>query len=163
MIKSLKDVTIPHVTSIYFAYFHNYLRYGLVSWGGDSKCENIFKLQKWVIRIISGVSRYTSCRQVFKDLNILPVPCMHISEIVYHIKWHIEKLEHNTAIHNHNTCQELNLHVQFCRTNALKKGVMNMGIKLYNHLPNKIREMKKKIGSLKESWHCTYYNKHFTL
>jgi hypothetical protein len=31
----------------------------------------------------------------------------------------------------------------FCRTNALKKGVMNMSIKLYNKLPNKIREVEK--------------------
>jgi hypothetical protein len=46
--------------------------------------------------------------------------------------------------------QKLNFHVQFCRTNALKKGEINMGIKLYNILPNKIREEKKR-GSLKES------------
>jgi hypothetical protein len=59
MIKSLKDITNPHVTmSIYFAYFHACLRYGLVFWGGDSKSEIIFKLKKRVVRIISGVSRY---------------------------------------------------------------------------------------------------------
>jgi hypothetical protein len=68
---------------------------------------------------------------------------MYILEIVCHIKLHIEKLKQNTAIHNHNTCQKLNLHVQCCRTNALKKGVMNMGIKLYNHLPNEIREVER--------------------
>jgi hypothetical protein len=144
MIKSLKDVTSPHVKrSIYFAYIHAYLRYGLVFWGGDSKSKIVFKLQKWVIRIISGMSRYTSCRQLFKGPNILPVPCMYISEAVCHIKLHIEKLEQNTAIYNHNTRQKLNFHVQFCRKNALKKGVMNMGIKLYNNLPNKFKEVEK--------------------
>jgi hypothetical protein len=79
-------------------------------------------------------------QQIFKDLSILPVPFMYMSEIICHIKLHIEKLKQNAAIHNHNTCQKLNLHVQFCRTNALKKGVMNMGIRLYNKLPNKIRK-----------------------
>jgi hypothetical protein len=29
------------------------------------------------------------------------------------------------------------------RTNALKKGVINMEIKLYNKLPNKIKEVEK--------------------
>jgi sulfur relay (sulfurtransferase) complex TusBCD TusD component (DsrE family) len=58
-------------------------------------------------------------------------------------KLHIEKLEQNAAVHNHNMRQKLNLHVQVCRTNALKKGVMNRGIKLYSHLPNIIREAEK--------------------
>jgi hypothetical protein len=123
--------------------FHAYLRHGLVFWGGDSKSKIIFKLQKQVVWIISGVSRYTSCRQLFKDLNMLPVSCMYISEVVCHIKLHIEKPEQNTAIHNHNTHQKLILHVQFCKINALKKGVINMGIKSYNHLPNKTREVEK--------------------
>jgi hypothetical protein len=52
-------------------------------------------------------------------------------------------LDQNSAVHNHNTCQKLNLHVQFCRTNVVKNGVMNMGIRLYNRIPNKIREVEK--------------------
>jgi hypothetical protein len=32
---------------------------------------------------------------------------------------------------------------QICRTNVSKNGVMNMGIKLYNKIPNKIREVGK--------------------
>jgi hypothetical protein len=38
---------------------------------------------------------------------------------------------------------QLNLHVQFCRTNVVKNGVMNMGIRLYNRIPNKVREVEK--------------------
>jgi hypothetical protein len=71
---------------------------------------------------------------------------MYISEIVWHIKLHLEKLEQNAAITITITItiyQQLNLHVQFCRTNARKKGVMNMGIRLYNKLPNKIREVEE--------------------
>jgi hypothetical protein len=102
MITYLKDVMSLHVIRrIYFAYFHTHLRYGLVFWGGDSENIIIFKLQKWVIEI--GVSRYMACRQLFKDLNIFPVTCMYISEIISHIKLHTEKLEQNAAIHNHNT------------------------------------------------------------
>jgi hypothetical protein len=37
----------------------------------------------------------------------------------------------------------LKLHVEFCRANAFRKGVINMGIKLYNRLPNKIKEVGK--------------------
>jgi hypothetical protein len=68
---------------------------------------------------------------------------MYIFELVCYIKSHFGEVEHNRVIHNHNTCQNLNLHVQFCRTNVVKNGVMNMGIKLYNRIPNKMREIEK--------------------
>jgi hypothetical protein len=53
------------------------------------------------------------------------------------------ELDQNIAVHNHNTRQKLNFHVQFCRTNVYKNDVMNMGIRLYNKVPNKIREVGK--------------------
>jgi hypothetical protein len=50
-----------------------------------------------------------------------------------------------TAIHNHNKCQKLKLHFQFCQKNAFKKIAMNMENKLYecNKLPNKARKGEK--------------------
>jgi hypothetical protein len=84
-----------------------------------------------------------SCRKLFKDLNLLPLPCMYIFELVCYITSHFGELDQNIAVHNHSTRQKLNLHVQFCRTNVSKNGVMNMGIKLYNKIPNKIREIGK--------------------
>jgi hypothetical protein len=42
--------------------------------------------KKRVIRIISGVSKYTSCRQIFKDYNILTAACLYILETVCYIK-----------------------------------------------------------------------------
>jgi hypothetical protein len=51
MIKSLKDVTSPHIIrSTYFAYIPAHMRYGLIFWGGDTKSESVFKLQKRKIR-----------------------------------------------------------------------------------------------------------------
>jgi hypothetical protein len=99
--------------------------------------------KKRVIRIISGVGRLSSCRQLFKELDLLPLPCMYIFELVCYIKSHFGEVDQNSVVHNHNTCQKLNLHVQFCRTNVVKNGIMNMGIRLYNRIPNKIREVKK--------------------
>jgi hypothetical protein len=68
---------------------------------------------------------------------------MYIFELVCYIKSHFGEWDQNRIIHNHNTRQKLNLHVQFCRTNVMKNSVMNMGIRLYNRIPNKIREIEK--------------------
>jgi hypothetical protein len=155
MIKFLRDATSPQVIrSIFFAYSHAHLKYGLVFWGGDSKSKTIFKLQKRV--------KLSSCRQLFKDLNPLPLPCMYIFEIVCYTKLHLEKLEQHSAVHNYNTRQGLISHVQFCRTNVLKNGVMNMGIKLCNKIPIKIWK-EEKIDILKEYLGHICYNIHSTL
>jgi hypothetical protein len=144
IIRSLKDVTSPHIIrSIYFAYFYAYLRYSVIFWGGGTESERILKLQKRVIWIISGVGRRTSCRQLFTDLGILPIACLYMLEISCYIKVNIEKFHKNAEIHSHNTCQKLNLHVQFCRTDVFKNGVVNAGIKLYNRLPNQIGKLEK--------------------
>jgi hypothetical protein len=93
MIRSVNDVTSPHITrSIYFIYFHANLRYGVIFWGGGTESESIFKLQKRVIRIISGVGRHTSCRHLFRDLGILPIACLYMLDVLCYIKVNIEKL-----------------------------------------------------------------------
>jgi hypothetical protein len=50
--------------------------------GGDLEIIQIFWIQRKVIRIIGKVDRRISCLNLFKDLNILPVPCMYISKVV---------------------------------------------------------------------------------
>jgi hypothetical protein len=39
--------------------------------------------------------------------------------------------------------QKKDLHVQFCRTTVFKNSSVNVGIKLYNKLPNTIKELEK--------------------
>jgi hypothetical protein len=41
---------------------------------------------------------------------------------------------------NNNTRRKLNLHVQYCNTVLFKKSVMNMGICLYNKVPDQIKQ-----------------------
>jgi len=77
MISSLKNVMSPYVLrTTYFACFRVHLRYGLTLWGGDPECIRIFRLQKKVTRIRGKAGQNVSCRNLFKDLNILPLPCL---------------------------------------------------------------------------------------
>ena len=59
---------------VYFAYFQPVFQYGIIFWGNSAYAQQIFKLQKRVIRIMSGMGPRYSCRNLFKKLNILPVP-----------------------------------------------------------------------------------------
>jgi hypothetical protein len=60
--------------SIYFAYFHSIIQYGTIFWGNSSNSRKIFTLQKKIIRIMVGALPRTPCRNLFKKLEILPVP-----------------------------------------------------------------------------------------
>jgi len=50
------------------------------------------------MRLTSNEGRDTSCRILFKTLNILPLPCMYIMQIAYCIKMNIGRLQQNSGI-----------------------------------------------------------------
>ena len=52
-------------------------------------------------------------------------------------------MKYNGEVHDHCTCQKSDLHIQFCRTALFKNSSGNVGIKLYNKLPNKIKRSEK--------------------
>ena len=87
MINSLRGIMSQYILrNMYFAHFHVHLKYGLTLWGNDPERKRSFKLQKKIIRIISNVGRNASCMNLFRDLNILPLPCLYISEATCYTK-----------------------------------------------------------------------------
>ena len=87
-------------------------------------------------------------------ISTLPVPCVYIMETVYLIEVNNKGLKQNLDIHDYKTRHILDFQTQFCRTNTLKKSVNNLGMKLYNNLPNYLKNMenlklfKKQLKSL---------------
>ena len=71
-------MSIDVLRSTYFSYAHSIISYGIIFWGNSSYSEDIFKIQKRIIRIIMNSSRNASCWQLFKDLNILPIRSQYI-------------------------------------------------------------------------------------
>jgi hypothetical protein len=102
-----------------------------------------------VKKIISGVSIRTSCIQIFKDYSVLTLPSLYILEVVCFIVKHKYVMSKNLDIHNYNTRRKLNLHVQYFNTVLFKKNVMNMGISLYNKVPDQIKQ-KDNFNSFKK-------------
>jgi hypothetical protein len=87
-----------------------------------------------------NVNKQTSCRDLFKLLGILPLPCIYIYEMVYWMKYHRDKLDHNSDVHKHNTRHKTDLHLQNIITNMAKLNGINMGIILYHKLPKVSKE-----------------------
>jgi hypothetical protein len=98
--------------SIYFAYSHSIIKYGIICWGISSNSKKIFALQKKIIsstvgaqprtacRSTVGAQPRTPCRSLFKKFEILPIPCQHIFSLMNFILNNQEHFQTNPSIHS---------------------------------------------------------------
>ena len=90
----------------------------------------VFKLQKKIIRIITNTKPRDSCREVFKNMQILTLYSLIL--FVVNNKY---LLTTNNEIHEHNTRKNNNLHPVLSNLTKFKKGPGISGIKAFNQLP----------------------------
>ena len=79
-----------------------------------------------------------SCRQLFKELNILMLASLKILEVTCFIR---KSLEQNSKVLKYNTRRKRDIHVKLHKTEIYKKSVINMGSKIYNKMPGFIKEI----------------------
>jgi hypothetical protein len=91
---------------------------------------------------MKGVTNRTSCRPIFKELKILTVTSLYILEVLCYFKKHDIYTTKNSDLYEYDTRRKDDLHVQKCNTLMCRKGVINMGIKLYNNLQLELRKVK---------------------
>jgi len=63
---------------LYFVHFHSRVNYGKTSGGTSANLHKLFLIQKKNIRIMLRLGYRYSCRIQFKQLDILPIPCLNI-------------------------------------------------------------------------------------
>jgi hypothetical protein len=88
--------------SIYLAYFHSIMKYGIIFWGNSSHSKKLFTLQKRIVRLMAGVKPKNSCKNIFKRLEILTLPCEHIFSLMVFIAKNQEMFSTNSHIHTVN-------------------------------------------------------------
>jgi hypothetical protein len=88
---------------VYHSYVHSILKYGIIFWGNASLSVNILKIQKRIIRIMSGVSKFNSCRDLFKKLQTLPLPTQCIFSLLLFAIKNKTYFTSNTDVHDINT------------------------------------------------------------
>lgn len=138
----LKPITNQSVLlSYYYAQFYSRLTYGIIFWGSSHYSERVFIFQKRALRNIVGVNRLTSCRNIFKQLQILPLACIYILEIVTYVKSNIHEFLRNSHNHTYDTRHQNNLIIPSHTLSLYERSPKYMGVKLYNKLPEHLREL----------------------
>jgi hypothetical protein len=144
-------MSIDVLRSTYFSYVHSIISYGIVFWGNSSHSEDVFKIQKRIIRIIMSSGRKASCRQLFRELNILPFQSQYILAILLFVTKNKDQFISNSQVHTINTRQTSDLYIPTVNLTTYKKGVYYQGIKIYKHLPKDIKDLSSNMNKFKLS------------
>jgi hypothetical protein len=104
-------MTLNVLRTVYFSYFHLVMSYGVIFWGNSHLSNNIFKIQKRTIRIITNSGRYDSCRQLFKQLQILTLPSQYMFSLLVFVAKNRHLFLSNSDIHDKNVHHNCNLHL----------------------------------------------------
>jgi hypothetical protein len=115
------------------------MSYGIIFWGNSSHSSVIFLLQKKAIRMMLGYGNRVSCRNIFKELGILPFGSQYIFLLLRFVLQNKVLFPSNIDSHTTDTRQRQDLYPPQANLTIYKKGVYYAGIKIFNKLPIEIK------------------------
>lgn len=141
-IKELKKVVDESsLLMAYYGNFYSIMTYGILFWCG-SHSQEVFKVQKRVVRIMSGRRVRESCRGLFRALNILTVTGIYIYESLCFVYNNREVFKYALIDHQYNTRNKDNYCYPIHKSTMLEKGCYYKCLQWYNCLPRHIKEIK---------------------
>jgi hypothetical protein len=134
---------------IYHPYVLSIITYSIIFWGNSPQNIDTFKIQKRIIWIMTKSRSRDSCRHLFKGLEILPLQSQYIFSVLLFVVKNKDLYTTNQEIHNINTRSNINLHPPVCNLTVFQKGAYFSGIKLFKHLPLKLKSLSNDIKLFK--------------
>jgi hypothetical protein len=122
-------MSLDVLSSTYFSYVRSITSYGIIFWGNLSHSEEIFKIQEKIIKIITNSSKNASCRQLFKELNILPFQSQYIFSVLLLVTKNKVQFLFNSQVHKSNIELTSNLYIPTANLEIYQKGVYYSEIK----------------------------------
>jgi hypothetical protein len=89
------------------------------------------KLQRRVIRAMSGVGPRFSCRTLFRKLNILPIACQYVFSLMLFTVDNQKDFLTNACVHGLDTRNKNLLYIPVVSLSCVQKGVSYSGIKFF--------------------------------
>jgi hypothetical protein len=100
VIRNMKHyMSISVLKVIYYTFFHSLMSYGIIFWGNSSYSYTIFLLQKKAIRAMLGYGNTVSCRNIFKELGILPLASQYLFSLLLFVSYNKALFSSNIDSH----------------------------------------------------------------
>ena len=133
---------INKVKSIYYIYPHSVIKYGIIFWGSSSNSGKIFTLQMKIVRIMASAQPRTSCKSLFKQLEILPASCLYTLSLWNFIICNQEIFQRTQSLHNINKRNKYHIHRPNVNLSCFQERTFYAGIKIFNILPPSVTILK---------------------
>jgi hypothetical protein len=108
--------------------------HGIIFLGKSPNSINVFRMQKRIIEVIMNAKTGDSCRDLFRNLKVLPMYLLFVVN-----NKHLSKSNHE--IHSCNTRHITNLHFPISHLTVFRNGLYYSGIRVYNNLPFYIKSL----------------------
>jgi hypothetical protein len=142
IIRSVKPyMSSSSLVTIYYSLFHSILSYGIIFWGQSTNSKKLFMLQKRVVHLITGHGNRSSSRNLFRLLEILPLKSQYIFSILIFVLKNRNLFITNYDKHYVQTRHSDNLYFPTSSLALYQNGVYYIGIKIFNKLPPKLKEL----------------------
>jgi hypothetical protein len=102
---------------------------------------SIIKKNTETLVVASNLSTNASCRQPFRELNILPVPSQYILSVFLFVTKNKDQFMTNSQTQRITTRQTSDLYIPTAHLTMYQKVVNYQRIKIYNHLPKTIKDL----------------------
>ena len=119
---------------IYHSLFHTVMTYGIIFWENSSHSIQVFRMQKKAIRVIMWRDNRESCRNLFKELKILPLMTQYILYLLTFVSNNRDQYFKNSEIHNVNTFTIKELIIQVLRFSVVFQWISKYTLIIQEHL-----------------------------
>jgi hypothetical protein len=106
------------------------MTYGIIFWGNSSFSTQIFRIQKRIITIMSGLRPRDSCRETFKDWGFLPLQSQYIFSLLTSVVNNMGFYHSTSQIHGFNKRHNFDLYCPQTNLSICQRGPYYFGIKL---------------------------------
>jgi hypothetical protein len=135
--------------SIYFTYFHSLMKNRIISKVNWSDSKKVFTLQKKIVRIMVGIKPQNSCRDLFKRIQILPLPYDYIFSWLNFIISNQGHFQANSVVHSFNTRNKHHLHRPIANLTGFRKRTYYSGINIFNNLQSSLKSLMNEKAKFK--------------
>jgi len=132
-------VSLNTLKMIFSPYFDSVMTYGLLFWGQSWDSIKILRLQKKIIRSMMRCRSSESCRKLFFNLEILPLPSQYILFLLLFLIINRNHFLVNSEVCHIDTRQHANFHQPSVNLTKYQNVVYYLGVKVFNILPSCIK------------------------
>jgi len=128
------SLTIKTLKIIYFAHIHTIVSYNVI-FRDNSYAKKVFTFQKKIIRIITNTRPKDSCREIFKNMQIMTLYSQYVYSLLLFTVNNKHLFTAKNEIHKYNPRNNNNLQPALENLIKYNKGPHVSGIKVFSHLP----------------------------